>query len=118
MRLASRMRATIWPTRPKPAMTTWPSFSGMRVEGARHAPPSAPGISSTSSSSGVAAIDRRDGDRRGDRRPAARARPTASAGGEQHEGELAALGDGERQPPRRARLQSGPAPEQVAARRS
>ena len=54
--LASRMRATIWPTRPKPAMTTWPSFSGMASK-ARATTAFGASISSISSSSGVAAID-------------------------------------------------------------
>ena len=58
-------------------------------------------ISSSSSSSGVAAIDSVTAT---DRRSATgfSSTPAVGAGGEQHEGELAALGDGQRQPPRRA----------------
>ena len=99
---ASRMRATIWPTRPKPAMTTWPSFSGMASK-ARATTAFGARVSSISSSSGVAAIDRVTAT---DRRSATGCSimPEAAPVGEQPEGELAALGDGERQPPRRAGL--------------
>ena len=56
MRLALSTRATIWPTRPKPAITTWPSPSGSASK-ARISTALGVSISSSSSSSGVAAID-------------------------------------------------------------
>ena len=59
MRLARRMRPTIWPTRPKPAMTTWPSFSGgVSKSGGAASTGRATTARRCSSSSGVAAMDR------------------------------------------------------------
>ena len=94
-----------------------PVVLGQRVEGARHDRPSAPAVSSISSSSGVAAIDSVTATDSSSATGCS-STPAADAGREQHEGELAALGDGERQASRGTRLQPGAAAEHVQDRRS